>query len=312
MARQRLKRTANAVWAGIAGSLLLAVLKGWAGYAANSTALMADAVHTASFTLAGLIILLQTRVDSFQRSYPRKIRRKAMAAGSAIAAALLLVVSVEIAVASLRIVQKGVHQAPAWYAAVVILLAMALNAGAAVWKHKHGGRTAFTRAWSFRSHLSSSLVAFVGATGALLGQWFGEPSFYSLDPLAGLFISLLIARLAYRLLTEFRNLPSDDQLDEEDREEILRAAQRVRGVIAVDDLKWRENGAYYIVDIQISVNPRITVLEGYDIAKMVKHQLMKRFIHLSDVNVFVIPYDGGYPYKREMETDQEHQPTVLH
>ncbi|GIP39233.1 cation transporter [Paenibacillus sp. J31TS4] len=313
MARQRRKKTDNAVWAAIAGSLLLSVFKGWVGYTADATSLMADAVHTASLALAGLTIWVQARVDASPSPAPRKARRKAMAAASAIAAALLLVVGVELAVASLRIVQGGVGHAPAWYAAPVLVLTLAAGVLLTAWRLRNAdGRRDTGSHWGLRSHLSSALVAFVGTAGALLGQWFQEPVFYYLDPLAGFLISLLIARLAYRLLTEFRSLPSDEALDEEDREDLIRAAQRVRGVISVDDLSWRENGPYFVVDIRISVNPRITVLEGHAIAKSVQHQLMKRFSHLSDVHVFVIPYDGGYPYKRELEEDQEHQPTLLH
>jgi divalent metal cation (Fe/Co/Zn/Cd) transporter len=100
-------------------------------------------------------------------------------------------------------------------------------------------------------------------------------------------------------------------LHQEETEELLETALRVKGVIAVNDLRAREHGHYVIVDIKISVNPKITVIEGHDIGKSVKHQLLTKFSHVSDVFVHVNPYDPGYPYK---DVDSEHPdfPTLLH
>lgn len=72
------------------------------------------------------------------------------------------------------------------------------------------------------------------------------------------------------------------------------------------------HGHYVIVDVKISVNPRITVLEGHDIAKAVKKILMKRFSHVSDVFTHVNPYDPGYPYKNYMRDQMEDHPPFLH
>jgi divalent metal cation (Fe/Co/Zn/Cd) transporter len=66
-----------------------------------------------------------------------------------------------------------------------------------------------------------------------------------------------------------------------------------------------------IVDIKISVNPRITVSEGHDIGKAVKHQLLSNFSHVSDVFIHVNPYDPGYPYK-DVSSEHPDFPTLLH
>ncbi|CRF29141.1 ferrous iron efflux protein F [Mycobacterium tuberculosis] len=92
---------------------------------------------------------------------------------------------------------------------------------------------------------------------------------------------------------------------------MIDTVQRVKGVISIDDLRAREHGHYVVVDIKISVNPRISIQEGYDIAKIVKFTLMKRFIHVSDVFVHVTPYDSGYPYKNH-DLQADDMPTLLH
>ena len=99
--------------------------------------------------------------------------------------------------------------------------------------------------------------------------------------------------------------------NEEDTEELMQIVQRVEGVITVQSLRAKEHGHYVIADIVISVNPRITVLEGQEIAKRVKLLLMHRFLHLSDVSVYVEPYDPGYPYRSNHDPNQEQLPTLL-
>ncbi|RIX50571.1 hypothetical protein D3P08_20060 [Paenibacillus nanensis] len=98
---------------------------------------------------------------------------------------------------------------------------------------------------------------------------------------------------------------------EEAADELMQVVQRVEGVVTVESLRAREQGHYVVADIVISVNPRITVLEGQEIAKKVKTLLMHRFLHLSDVSVYVEPYDPGYPYKSNHDPNQEHMPTLL-
>ncbi|MEK3882719.1 cation transporter dimerization domain-containing protein [Paenibacillus sp. PL2-23] len=102
-----------------------------------------------------------------------------------------------------------------------------------------------------------------------------------------------------------------DASREECAHELMQVVQRVEGVVTVQSLKAREQGHYVVADIIISVNPRITVQEGQEIAKRVKTLLMHRFVHLTDVSVYVEPYDPGYPYKSNHDPNQEQMPTLL-
>ncbi|MBH5317122.1 hypothetical protein I6N90_04775 [Paenibacillus sp. GSMTC-2017] len=98
---------------------------------------------------------------------------------------------------------------------------------------------------------------------------------------------------------------------EESVDDLMQVVQRVEGVVTVQSLRAKEHGHYVIAEIVISVNPRISVLEGQDIAKRVKLLLMHRFTHLSDVSIYVEPYDPGYPYKSNHDPNQEQMPTLL-
>ncbi|MNZ87298.1 Cation efflux family protein [compost metagenome] len=102
-----------------------------------------------------------------------------------------------------------------------------------------------------------------------------------------------------------------ETVDEEDPDEMLQLVQRIEGVITVQSLRAKEHGHYVIAEMVINVNPRISVLEGQEIAKRVKQLVMKRFIHVTDVLVYVEPYDPGFPYKSNHDPNQEQMPTLL-
>ncbi|REK75958.1 cation transporter dimerization domain-containing protein [Paenibacillus paeoniae] len=97
----------------------------------------------------------------------------------------------------------------------------------------------------------------------------------------------------------------------ENADELMQVVQRVEGVVTVQSIRAREHGHYVVAEIVISVNPRITVLEGQEIAKRVRMLLMHRFHHLTDVSIYVEPYDPGYPYKSNHDPNQEQMPTLL-
>ncbi|MNP76058.1 hypothetical protein D3C76_1732290 [compost metagenome] len=87
--------------------------------------------------------------------------------------------------------------------------------------------------------------------------------------------------------------------------------QRVHGVIRVEHLKALEQGNYVNLQVKISVNPRITVMEAQDISECARKLLQHRFVHVGEVHMDVVPYDPGYPYKSNYELPDNDIPTLL-
>jgi cation diffusion facilitator family transporter len=167
-------------------------------------------------------------------------------------------------------------------------------------------------AWDHRADVLSSIAVLIGVGGAILGQWLAVPWLLYLDPIAGIVVSLFIFRMGYQLASHSIHNAMDHVLHEEDCHELKREVERVSGVIAIDELRAREHGHYVIVDLKISVSPRISVLEGHDIGKEVKQMLLQKFDYVSDVFIHVNPYDGRYPYKNNVMSDDRDFPNVLH
>ncbi|UJF31968.1 cation diffusion facilitator family transporter [Paenibacillus hexagrammi] len=317
MSDKRFEKAEFAAWVGIAGNLLLALVKGIIGFMSNSKALLADAAHSASDVAGSIAVLIGLRVAGLPPDEDHPYGHgKAESIASIVVAVILLLVGIQIGISSIKTLWHGAEAPPKAYALVAIALSLIVKEAMFQYKYRLGkklkSQALITNAWEHRSDVYSSIAALIGVLGAVLGEYAGWPLLYELDPLAGIFVALLVIRMGYNLVKEAAHATMDHVLHHEDASELIEFVQSIKGVISVDDLRAREHGHYVIVDTKISVNPRISVLEGHDIAKSVKQQLMKKFTHVSDVFVHVNPYDPGYPYKNNMDEEAGAYPSVIH
>ncbi|WP_426448617.1 cation diffusion facilitator family transporter [Paenibacillus sp. S-38] len=309
MTDERDKQAEAAARMALTGGLALALLKAAAGMAAGSKALIADGLHSAAGSLGSLASLIGLRVSGDPDS------GRTRAVSSIVLSVLLLVMGIETAISSLKSILLGPVEAPERYA--LIVLVVTVIAGEALYQFRQrpgaasGSEAQDEGARVHRSGLYAALAALIGMGGAILGNYLGNKWLYYMDPAAGFVIALLILRTGYVTVLELVVRGWDKVLDRENAADLIETVQRVKGVIAVDDLQAREQGHYVIVDVRISVNPRITIQEGHEIARIVKQTLMKRFSHITEVLTQVSPYDAGYPYKGASR-DHDDVSTLLH
>lgn len=304
VAKPRYAEAESAATFGLAGNAGMALLKGATGILAGSMALLADAVRSAAEAAACFAAMTGLRKDRQQpaQSYDKKSAQRTQGRietlSGVIISVLLLLLGLEIAIQTIRSVMLGVDAAPHWSAMAIIALSMVIQQFVIPSKNR-------------RTDILSSGVALTGVVGAYCGKLFSLPVLYYLDPAAAFLIAIVVLLSGYRLITGLVLHGHKLSLQEEDAEELMQTVQRIEGVITVEDLKAWEHGHYVAVELRISVNPRISVLEGQEIAKRVRELLLKRFIHISDVYISVNPYDPGYPYKSNHDPNQESMPTLL-
>jgi cation diffusion facilitator family transporter len=317
MTLQCFQKAEHAAWVSIAGNVGLALFKGAVGYAANSKALLADALHSASSAASTFAALTGHQMSNPPTLEGEVYRRsRALPAAPVIAAAILLLLAIETGLSSAKSIYTGAEERPETFALIAIIFAIIVKEAFYQYRvrlgKQLGSQLLMTQAWERRSDVYSSVVALVGVGGAAASSYTNNEMLAYLDPTAGLVLSVMALKKGYELVTRSLHHPDDRELHQENAAELLETVQRIKGVISVDDLKAVERGHYVIVDVKISVNPRISVMEGYDIAKTVKQILMKRFIHVSDVFVQVNPYDPGYPYKNTVDPEHDNFPSLLH
>ena len=281
---------------GIWGNVGLALLKGGAGWLTGSQSLLADGFRSGGEAFRWYASRSTARGGG-KRPHAGQSQAAAMLTPTVLAAMLLLVVGVELGLASVRDLADGAADQPEGYAAAAVL---------ALW---------LMRVVLFADRRAAetlcSAVVLAGTGAAWLSGRLGAPLLAHADECAALAIGVFMAGQGYRQLAESLAGSRFAGLRRSDVSELSEAVQRVDGVIAIEALYAREQGHYVAVDLTISVNPRITIAEGQEIARRVKERLLDAFTHVTDVQVHVDSYDPGYPYKSNHDPNQDHMPTLL-
>ncbi|XEC93139.1 cation diffusion facilitator family transporter [Paenibacillus tarimensis] len=298
--KHRYREAEAAAKANLLGNAGLALLKGVTGLMTGSAALLSDAVRSASDAAVGATAV--TGLRRIGKSQGKRTRLaepgRAESVTRFIAAVVLVLLGLEIAITAVRSVAQGIGPDPHWASAAIIIFAF----GAKQW---------FLPVKERGTDLFASLLALIGTGGAYAGKLLSLSLLYYLDPAAAFAISLIVLQNGYKLIATTRMTGYKPGVQQAETDELMEAVQRIDGVVTIEELNAWEHGHYVAIHLRISVNPRITVQEGNEIAKRVKELLMKRFLHVADVTVSVEPYAPGYPYKSNHDPNQEDMPTLL-
>jgi cation diffusion facilitator family transporter len=176
-----------------------------------------------------------------------------------------------------------------WAVIVASLVGFAGNEAVAIFRIKVGrqiGSAALIAdGYHARGDGWTSLAVFFGA----LGVWAGYPL---ADPLVGLLISaaifVIVWQSARSVLTRML-----DGVEPETVGEIIHATGHVAGVEEVTDVRARWIGHRLHAEVNVTVAGRLSVAEGHEVAKEIRHRLLHRLAHLGSVTVHVDPDGQG-------------------
>jgi len=200
---------------------------------------------------------------------------------------IVLIILFSALVAGYQAVERIINPQPIgmlWAVAVASVVGFIGNEAVAVFRIRVGreiesaalvadGYHARTDGWT-------SLAVLAGAVGV----WLGYPL---ADPIAGLLIAAAILVIVWQSgKAVFTRLL--DGVEPEAIEEIRHAASTVPGVKDVSEVRARWLGHRLHAEVNVAVDPDLSVAEGHAIAREVNHQLLH---HLSYLNGTVIHVD---------------------
>ncbi|MUT67280.1 cation diffusion facilitator family transporter [Paenibacillus sp. NEAU-GSW1] len=283
------------------GNAALALFKGIVAVISGSKVLLADAVRSAGRAAAAFAALSGFSNKKGKPSEEMKALPKFGAIAVLLLPVVFIIAGVEIGIAAIKdIVEAGDHplQAPHWSALAAIVAGIVVQQLLLPMRERQLG-------------LLSSLAALLGSGAALIGEAISVEKLLFFEPAGAIAVALIVVLSGCKSISGSVRTGQSVEAYDENSDDIMQLIQRVEGVITVESLRAKEHGHYVAAEAVISVNPRLTVLEGNDIAKRVKHLLMLRFSHLTDVHIYVEPYDPGFPYKSNHDPNQEQVPTLL-
>ena len=145
-------------------------------------------------------------------------------------------------------------------------------------------------AWHHRSDSISSLAVAV----ALIAVWLGGPEWRILDDIVSAVLGSYLAIEAGKIIWK----SSADLLDTAPRKEIVDDFREhiltIPGAIAYHDFRVRKIGDYYEVNLDLQLQPDLTILEGHDIASEVREEIRSAHPDVFRVLIHIEPATGHH------------------
>lgn len=275
---------ANAL--GLAANILLAVLKLVVGTLAGSTALVADGLNSTGDVLATAIGMFGYRFGQrpADSNHPFGHGNAESVAGLVIGG-ILLATGVIVTIEGARSLLSGPRPAPE-SAAVVVALVTAVTKEALFRITSRVGRRLNSPALlaSAADHRADVLIALTVAAG-IAGSRLGMPW---LDPLAAIGVGVWIAWLAVEPIRANLGVLMDESPPGV-AEAVAAAASAHPGVRRVDLARVHPLGPYFVVDMEIAVDPELSLREAHAIAHGVEARVRDTVDHVREVRIHVNP-----------------------
>jgi cation diffusion facilitator family transporter len=276
----------------IISSIVLSLLKGYAGVEGHSDALIADAIESGTDVFASFLVLFgiyySTKPADDDHPYGHG---KAEALVTFGVVGFLLISATLIAYNGIQHLSVPQEQ-PELFTLFVLV-------GIIIWKElsyryvlskgkKTNSLSLQADAWHHRSDAISSFIALIGIGLALL---FG-PAFSKADDWAAIAASLFIVYNAFVIFRPALGEILDEHNHHDLIDKIKEMETHVPGVCGIEKCLVRKTGMTYFVDLHLEVTGTISVNEGHTIAHNFKDYLLKKLPEIHDVLIHIEPFEN--------------------
>ena len=274
----------------IIGNLVLSVLKLIAGIVAHSSAMISDAVHSASDVFSTFVVMNGIKLASKEPDKEHPYGHERLECVAAIILAMVLFATgVGIGLNALKNILNGNYSnlaVPGIFALIIAIVSI-LSKEIMYWYTRHFAKkidssALMADAWHHRSDAFSSVGALIGIAGARLG-------YPVMDSVASLVIFLFIAKASYDIFRDAVDKMVDHSCDEETEKALYECVMMNDKVEGIDLLQTRIFGNKIYVDVEIQADENYTLREAHEIAEEVHNDIEKNFPKVKHIMVHVNP-----------------------
>ncbi len=281
---ERLLRLAT--YASVLVAVILIVLKAAVWFMSGSVSLLASLMDSLMDAGASLINLLAV---AYALTPADKGHRYGHGKAEALAG---LAQSAFIAASALLVLYQGIDHLrnprpveAAWFGVAVMLISIVVTLlllGFQRYVIKHTGSTAIQ---ADALHYRSDLLMNASIIVALILAYYGMPG---ADAVFGIGIALLIGFNALQIGRDAVQILMDHELSDEIRKEALALARAVPGVVDVHDLRTRESGQQWFMQLHLELPGDLPLTDAHELGEQVRRAIEQRF-PLADVLVHKDP-----------------------
>mgnify|MGYP001065411327 CR=1 FL=1 len=272
---------------GIAGNIVLSVIKVGVGLFAGSIALVADGLHSASDMVTDIAVLLGLYFGSKQpdESHPYGHGRIETFAAAFIGITLAVVGTAMIYRASVDIaLERHVSLGPivlfvALTSIIVKELLYRVTKRAAIESHSSA---VYANAWHHRSDALSSIAVVIGFVSLEFGFKYG-------DQMAAAAVGLMIILVAVRVIGNCLREFTESAIDPKTVEHIKHIVNANNQIRQWHRLRTRMVGREVFLDLHILVDPDLNIAAAHEISEELEYALQEQLTRPVNVTVHIEP-----------------------
>ena len=267
---------------GSAGNAALLTFKFIAGILGNSSAMIADAIHSLSDFVTDLLVLVFVSISAKPQDQSHDYGHGKFETIASFLIGLALVAAATGIVVSgvLKLISwwGGTQlEAPGWIALWAALLSIAIKEVLYQYTVRKGreldSQVMIANAWHHRSDALSSIGAAIGiGLAVLLGQ-----RWTVFDPLASIVVGLMLVKVAYELLKQSIGELTESSLPAETEQEIVQIIQSFDDVQQPHNLRTRRIGNRIAIEAHVRMDGKLPLDIVHDRATSIERKLKERF-----------------------------------
>lgn len=285
--------TQRGIWAikwSFLGLLATAIFQVVIVFVSGSVALLADTIHNFGDASTAIPLWFAFTLAKWppNKRFTYGYGRVEDLAGVAI----VLIITVSAIVAGYQSINRLFHPQAVghlWIVIVASVVGFLGNEAVAVFRIRIGKEISSAALIADGYHARVDGLTSLAVLFGAVGVWLGYPI---ADPIIGLLITAAISRIVWQSgKMVFTRLL--DGVDPEVVEEIKHSIKHTTGVQNVSEVRIRWLGHRLHAEVNIAVNPKLSVEEGHEIAKEVRHQILHHLHYLSNVTIHIDPSNAS-------------------
>ena len=285
----KFKEIKKASLLGIFGNLFLLLIKGIVGFISGSQAMIADAFNSASDILSSIMTFFGQRIASKPKDDDHNLGHgKAEYIYSMLISIIMIIMVFKVfkdSIVNLFTLEKAAFTP---WLIVVCALTIIIKIGLFLYTNRlyKKNKSLLLKA-NRNDHRNDCILTSLNLIACVLGYY----GIYFVDSVAGIFISIWIFVVAYKIFIESYDILMDKSIDDETKEKVYEVISAHKEIKKISHFNSTPVGYMYQISFTIFVDGNLSTFDSHEIANNLEKEIDKKFPEIYLTVIHVNPID---------------------
>ena len=285
----KFKEIKKASLLGVFGNLFLLLIKGIVGFISGSQAMIADAFNSASDILSSIMTFFGQRIASKPKDKDHNLGHgKAEYIYSMLISIIMIIMVFKVfkdSIVNLFTLEKATFTP---WLIVVCALTIIIKIGLFLYTNRlyKKNKSLLLKA-NRNDHRNDCILTSLNLIACVLGYY----GIYFVDSVAGIFISIWIFVVAYKIFIESYDILMDKSIDDETKEKVYEVISAHKEIKKISHFNSTPVGYMYQISFTIFVDGNLSTFDSHEIANNLEKEIDKMFPEIYLTVIHVNPID---------------------